>query len=249
MKKTIPLLGCACFLALAACGEQIALTDRPCPCQTTGWSCCPGSNICTPEGTSCLPTYCPKGITLPNQPILASFVPNFVPNGAAEDAGSSDAGTFPVLAYGKEFLEDAGTTVSFSYKATAWPQYGDGGSGGIGLTGWYFEAKKHQSFTFRSSAVSLTDGGQKDIPLAVSVYGPIVGIATGSPCDAPLVGTLRQGDPPWVAEAEGTYFVAPYHELFMVNNDAGVSVGIQGLYTWTYTTAYFTMSAVTETEP
>jgi hypothetical protein len=186
MNKTIPLLGCASLLAVLACGGQIVLADRSCPCQA-GWTCCPGSTVCVPPGepwqTSCLPTLCPKGIlSLPNQSHVAS-------------------------AYAKGFLS-TGTMLPFDYAETDWLTM----NGGISESGWVFEAaSKNDSFTF--TIYADVDGG--DTPLQVDVFGPLQDIDNpdGGTCEigpangnAPIASGVT-----WSAPSPGLYLILPYH--------------------------------------
>jgi hypothetical protein len=52
-------------VAIASCGTEVPLENRPCPC-SSDWTCCPLALVCVPRGEACPapPTaYCQPGWT------------------------------------------------------------------------------------------------------------------------------------------------------------------------------------------
>jgi hypothetical protein len=244
MNKLVPVLGCASILAIFACGEQISLNLRGCPCQP-GWVCCEGTQVCVPPSPdaswngSCGTTFCPLGIDLPRVPIVTESA------GADASALPLEAGpgseTWSMNAYGTAYL-DAGTQ-KFSYSESAWPLPGEAGNLGMGIKGWYVEAKHGQKFSFKLYARFTTDAGMTEtVTLPLALYGPIDGVKTGNLCTAPSAVLAQQETVEWTADSDGFYLVAPYHPVVMM----GSMPIIEGLGNTAYSNSYLEMSSSAE---
>jgi hypothetical protein len=208
--------------AVAGCGEVVPLEEHGCPC-ASGWSCCGGACVVGSceggEAGDGLQASCSGSIDLGTQTV-------------AEGADASiSPGVEKVTGLSKGVLQ-AGEQKSFDYATSMW----------LTLPGWEFEgwlvsASTGQSFTFQVWAEE--DGGA--VPLPVVAYGPLEGVGTAT-CSGTMqgAGVMLGSEVEWQAGSEGTYFVAPFHQV----SETSSGLAIQGLDNTQYANAFITMNVV-----
>lgn len=126
----------------------------------------------------------------------------------------------------------SGTQVPFDYATSIWPT-----PQGWEFRGWLVAASAGQSFVFQ--AWTAQDGGAVPVPLVA--YGPLqagdAGICGGAIQSS---GVMLGSEVTWTADGEGTYFVAPYHQV----SETPSGLAFQGLDNALYADAFIVMNPV-----
>jgi hypothetical protein len=124
-----------------------------------------------------------------------------------------------------------GAPVQFDYATSIWPT-----PAGWQFKGWLVSASAGQSFNFESWTEQ--DGGA--VPLPLVAYGPLEAGDAGI-CGGALQSSVMLGSQvTWTAGEEGTYFVAPYHQV----SETASGLAFQGLDNALYADAFLVMNPV-----
>jgi hypothetical protein len=206
-------------LAATGCGEIVPLENHGCPC-APGWTCCSGTCVvgaCQNDGGA--QAACTGSIALGSQTI------------AQDSDASISPGVEKVTGQVNGVLEE-GEAIPFNYATSIWPT-----RDGWEVGGWLMVAAANQSFAF--TLWSEEDGGNVQLPVAT--YGPLENLG-GASCSGTSQGSgvTVGGEVQWKADTEGTYFVAPFHQV----TETSSGLAFQGIDDVQYAHSFITVTSV-----